>query len=93
MWLAKKKVGEVQGGGGTLNGIRQKTGRRNRRYSRNCDYRLLPKRPQRGTLSEESASVACSRRVSTRPPYASLESPAEVQTAGFPSQWGFGGSM
>ena len=79
--MAKKKAGEVKGGGATLHGINGQTARKNRRYSPNSGYHLLPMCPQRGTLGTNSVPVASSPWKPTRPPYASIsiKSAAEAQ--------------
>ena len=84
----KKKMDCVKGGGEILNGLNRKGGRANRRYLRTSEYRLLPKLSRRGTSAKISAPVSSPPKMSTRPPFSPIpmESPAEVQEKGLPSQ-------
>ena len=73
-------VGRVKGARETPYSIYRKTGRGNRRHSRNGGYHSLPKRPQRGALGANSVLVISTPGVSSFLPYSfiSTESPVEA---------------
>ena len=83
---ARMDKAKVKEGGQTLDGIKKRTGLRDRRYRFDSEYYLAPRRPPKDVPRRDSASLFPSSRKAPSPPYSSMsiESPVQVQSDGSP---------